>query len=113
MEKGKSAKGQGTGKTSKSSNAKTTQSNKASSSMGKKDSNSLLKQFFVEQLQDIYWAEKALVQELPKIQGATSTEELAEAITEHGIGLVEILAARQAVVIVDSKTIPAESGQSL
>ena len=54
-----------------------------SGSMGKKESGSLLKQFFVEQLQDIYWAEKALVQELPKMQGATTTEELAEAITEH------------------------------
>jgi ferritin-like metal-binding protein YciE len=51
--------------------------------MNKKESGSLLKQFFVEQLQDIYWAEKALVQELPKMQGATTTEELAEAITEH------------------------------
>ncbi|WP_209137364.1 MULTISPECIES: YciE/YciF ferroxidase family protein [Niastella] len=51
--------------------------------MGKKDKSSLLKDFFVEQLQDIYWAEKALVKELPKMQGATTTEELAEAITEH------------------------------
>ncbi|WP_244898074.1 ferritin-like domain-containing protein [Niastella yeongjuensis] len=54
-----------------------------SESMGKKGGNSLLKQFFVEQLQDIYWAEKALVKEFPKMQKATTTEELAEAITDH------------------------------
>jgi ferritin-like metal-binding protein YciE len=81
MERGKSSKGTGAAKTSKSN--KTSASTGKSASMGKKESNSLLKQFFVDQLQDIYWAEKALVQELPKMQGATTTEELAEAITEH------------------------------
>ena len=93
MERGKSAKGQGAAKTSrgnktsnsmdKSGSMGKTGSMSKSESMGKKGSNSLLKQFFVEQLQDIYWAEKALVKELPKMQGATTTEELAEAITEH------------------------------
>ncbi|MBO9199296.1 ferritin-like domain-containing protein [Niastella sp. MAH-29] len=77
MERGRSSKSHGATKTSRSS------SNKTSESMGKKDKSSLLKDFFVEQLQDIYWAEKALVKELPKMQGATTTEELAEAITEH------------------------------
>jgi len=81
MERGKSSKGAGATKTSKSN--KTSASAGKSASMGRKESNSLLKQFFVDQLQDIYWAEKALVQELPKLQGATSTEELAEVITEH------------------------------
>jgi ferritin-like metal-binding protein YciE len=76
MERGKSSKGT-TGA------AKTSSRKKTAASMGKKDSSSLLKQFFVEQLQDIYWAEKALVQELPKMQGATTTEEVSEAITEH------------------------------
>ena len=76
MERGKSSKGT-TGA------AKTSSRKKTSASMGKKDSSSLLKQFFVDQLQDIYWAEKALVQELPKMQKATTTEEVTEAITEH------------------------------
>lgn len=83
MERGKRSKAAGATKTSRSGNAKTSQSSKAAESMGKKESNSLLKQFFVDQLQDIYWAEKALVQQLPKMQRATTTEELAEAITEH------------------------------
>lgn len=75
MERGRSSKNQGTAKTSRSS--------KASTSMGKKERNSLLKEFFVEQLQDIYWAEKHLVKELPKMQKAATTEELGEAIAEH------------------------------
>jgi len=81
MERGKSSKGAGAAKASKAN--KTSTSTGKSGSMGKKESSSLLKDFFVDQLQDIYWAEKALVQELPKMQGATTTEELAEAITEH------------------------------
>lgn len=82
MERGKSSKGTtGAAKTSRAN--KTSASTGKSAAMGKKESNSLLKEFFVEQLQDILWAEKALVQELPKMQGATTTEELAEAITEH------------------------------
>jgi ferritin-like metal-binding protein YciE len=81
MERGKSSKGQGATKGSRTN--KSSASMSKSGSTGKKESGSLLKQFFVEQLQDIYWAEKALVQELPKMQGATTTEELAEAITEH------------------------------
>lgn len=77
MERGRSSKNQGTAKTSRSS------SSKASTSAGKKGRSSLLKEFFVEQLQDIYWAEKHLVKELPKMQKAATTEELAEAIGEH------------------------------
>lgn len=79
MERGRSSKNQGTAKTSRSSSS----SSKASTSAGKKGRNSLLKDFFVEQLQDIYWAEKHLVKELPKMQKASTTEELAEAIGEH------------------------------
>ncbi|THU37124.1 ferritin-like domain-containing protein [Niastella caeni] len=63
--------------------------NKSSSSSSKKTSNrkednqSLLKKFFVEQLQDIYWAEKVLVKELPKMQKAATSDELAEALGDH------------------------------
>jgi ferritin-like metal-binding protein YciE len=81
MERGKSSKGTGATKTSRAN--KTTASVGKSGSMGKKDSSSLLKQFFVEQLQDIYWAEKALIQELPKMQRASTTEEVGEAINDH------------------------------
>jgi ferritin-like metal-binding protein YciE len=53
-------------------------------SAGKKEDNqSLLKKFFVEELQDIYWAEKHLAKELPKLQKAATSEELAEAFGDH------------------------------
>lgn len=38
---------------------------------------------FLEELKDIYWAEKHLVKALPKMQKAATSEELAEAIQEH------------------------------
>lgn len=56
-------------------------SSKATS--GKMDNQSLLKKFFVEELQDIYWAEKHLAKELPKLQKAATSDELAEAFGDH------------------------------
>jgi ferritin-like metal-binding protein YciE len=56
-------------------------SSKATS--GKMDNQSLLRKFFVEELQDIYWAEKHLAKELPKLQKAATSEELAEAFGDH------------------------------
>jgi ferritin-like metal-binding protein YciE len=50
---------------------------------GKNDKQTLLKKFFVEELQDIYWAEKHLVKELPKLQKAATSEELADAFGDH------------------------------
>lgn len=44
---------------------------------------SKLKEFFVEQLQDIYWAEKKLVKTLPKLEEAATTNELKKAFAEH------------------------------
>jgi ferritin-like metal-binding protein YciE len=42
-----------------------------------------LLEFFTDQLKDIYWAEKHLVQKLPALQRAASSEELKNAIEEH------------------------------
>jgi ferritin-like metal-binding protein YciE len=44
---------------------------------------SKLKEFFVEQLQDIYWAEKKLVKTLPKLEEAATTDELKQAFADH------------------------------
>jgi len=74
MERGRSSKNQGTTKST---------TNKSKSTTGKKDSQSLLRKFFIEELQDIYWAEKHLVKELPKLQKAATTDELADAIGDH------------------------------
>jgi len=42
-----------------------------------------LKDFFVDELKDIYWAEKHLVKALPKMVKASTTEELRDAFQEH------------------------------
>jgi ferritin-like metal-binding protein YciE len=45
--------------------------------------NSKLKEFFVGQLRDIYWAEKKLVETLPKLQVAATNTELRNAFGDH------------------------------
>lgn len=45
--------------------------------------NSKFHQLFVEELKDIYWAEKHLVKALGKMQKAATSEELADAIGTH------------------------------
>ena len=44
---------------------------------------SLLKCFFVDELKDIYWAEKHIVTTLPKMQKAATSEELKNAFGDH------------------------------
>lgn len=44
---------------------------------------SKLKEFFVDQLQDIYWAERKLVKTLPKMQDAATTQQLKDAFGSH------------------------------
>jgi ferritin-like metal-binding protein YciE len=45
--------------------------------------NSQLEKLFTDSLKDIYWAEKHLTKELPKMQKAASTKELKDAIDDH------------------------------
>jgi ferritin-like metal-binding protein YciE len=45
--------------------------------------NSKLKEFFLDQLRDIYWAEKKLVKTLPKLSEAAYHEELRAAFDSH------------------------------
>jgi ferritin-like metal-binding protein YciE len=47
------------------------------------ESNSQLQKLFHDALKDIYWAEKHLVKELPKMSKAATTQELKDAIDEH------------------------------
>ncbi|TWJ03597.1 ferritin-like metal-binding protein YciE [Mucilaginibacter frigoritolerans] len=49
-----------------------------------KATNLKLKEFFVHQLRDIYWAEKKLFTALPKLQEAAGTPELRDAFGQHG-----------------------------
>ncbi|UAY53087.1 YciE/YciF ferroxidase family protein [Ferruginibacter albus] len=43
----------------------------------------MLKEFFSEELKDIYWAEKHLTKVLPKMAKAATSQELKNAFTEH------------------------------
>ncbi len=53
----------------------------SSSTIGKKDSK--LQDFFINQLKDIYWAEKKLVKTLPKLEEASTTQKLKQAFGDH------------------------------
>ncbi len=45
--------------------------------------NSQLEKFFTDSLRDIYWAEKHLTKELPKMKKAATTQQLKDAIDGH------------------------------
>jgi ferritin-like metal-binding protein YciE len=49
----------------------------------KQGSGSALEEFFVDELKDIYWAEKKLVKTLPKLQKAANSNELKQAFGNH------------------------------
>jgi ferritin-like metal-binding protein YciE len=48
-----------------------------------KDQRSILREFFVDELKDIYWAEKHLTKVLPKMEKAATTAELKKAFSTH------------------------------
>lgn len=62
---------------------KKTGSKKGATAYTKEENQSMLQEFFLEELRDIYWAEKHLVKALPKFQKAATSEELAGAFEEH------------------------------
>lgn len=47
------------------------------------DESSALKEFFIDSLKDLYWAEKNLVKALPKMAKKATSEELREALQTH------------------------------
>jgi ferritin-like metal-binding protein YciE len=69
---------------SKTTNANSNRGNGKTAKPAKgKDTKTMLEEFFVEELKDIYWAEKHLAKALPKLAKAATNEELANAIEEH------------------------------
>src|ERR1700710_1162324 len=48
-----------------------------------KEEQGKLKEFFHDEIKDIYWAEKKLVQTLPKLAKAATSEELRDAFNNH------------------------------
>jgi len=69
-----------TSKTAPTSKAST--SKKATTKTGKME-DSEFHEFFVDELKDIYWAEKHLVKALPKMKKAATSEELIAAFEKH------------------------------
>lgn len=56
---------------------------KRSAATAPKSNETALKELFVDELKDIYWAEKHLLKALPKMSKAATSPELASAFTEH------------------------------
>jgi ferritin-like metal-binding protein YciE len=70
--------------TAKNSPKKTSKSRtSATNSNTFEENQTMLLEYFVDELKDIYWAEKHLVKNLPKFQKAATSEELATAFEDH------------------------------
>jgi ferritin-like metal-binding protein YciE len=63
-------------------NSKKTSASKKTT-YSKEENQSMFLEYFLEELRDIYWAEKHLVKALPKMEKAASSEELATAFADH------------------------------
>jgi ferritin-like metal-binding protein YciE len=86
-------------KTSSTSSRKT----RASRSQNR-ENGSALKEFFLEELKDIYWAEKHLIKALPKMQKAATSEDLASAFEDHlGVTQEHVSRLEQAFELLDEK----------
>ena len=66
-----------------SGRSRATNSGSRSKSNGGEMENSKFHQLFMDELKDIYWAEKHLVKALPKMQKAATTAELVNAFADH------------------------------
>lgn len=64
-------------------NTRTASTKKSASSAATQDDHSLLHELFLDELKDIYWAEKHLTKALPKFRKATTNQELADAFETH------------------------------
>jgi ferritin-like metal-binding protein YciE len=63
-------------------NTVTAKNTKPTGKTGKME-NSEFHRFFIDEIKDIYWAEKHLVKALPKMKKAATSPELAEAFEKH------------------------------
>ena len=58
-------------------------SSRSSANKSGHDQSSLLQKLFVDELKDIYWAEKHLLKALPKMAKASTSDKLKQAFTDH------------------------------
>lgn len=69
---------------SRSSSSGTSKSpGNASNTSSQDEQSSLLEELFLDELKDIYWAEKHLVKALPKMAKAATSDELRQSFTDH------------------------------
>lgn len=69
--------------TGKSTSSKVATKRSSASTSVVHDEETLLRELFMDELKDIYWAEKHLTKALPKMQKAATSEELANAFETH------------------------------
>ncbi len=81
MEK-KKATTKSAAKTASKGNSRTNRS-KSQPTFTQEQNQSMLQEYLIEELRDIYWAEKHLVKALPKMAKAATTEELVTAFQDH------------------------------
>lgn len=72
-------------------------SSSASKSTAQIDEASLLRELFMDELKDIYWAEKHLTKALPKMRKAATSPELASAFENHLVQTNEQIARLEQV----------------
>lgn len=65
------------------STSKTAKAKSKNPSAGKASGDGRLKAFFIDEIKDIYWAEKHLVKTLPKMSKAATSTALKNAFTDH------------------------------
>lgn len=82
MAQSTTSKKKSTSSSSKSTTKKAT-AKRASQASESSSEDSMLTEFFMDELKDIYWAEKHLIKALPKLQRAANSEELQQAIANH------------------------------
>lgn len=58
-------------------------SNGSSNSSSQDGESSMLQELFLDELKDIYWAEKHLLKALPKMEKAATSEELKQSFADH------------------------------
>jgi ferritin-like metal-binding protein YciE len=72
-----------TSKTASTKRSNTTRTQKSNTATADRSDATMLRELFIDELKDIYWAEKHLTKALPKMRKASTSEELANAFEEH------------------------------
>src|SRR5207302_10305074 len=72
-----------TSSNNKSGNTKFSGTGKIAAATSQKSDATMLKDLFIDELKDIYWAEKHLTKALPKLSKSATSEELSNAFNQH------------------------------